>query len=299
MSLLSGTIHFRELMNDPSASASEMDDCAPLIHEARAIRLAVADALYAIPTGGHYGGCFSVVEILLGLYRLAMRIEPAEPENPRRDRLILSKGHSALTLYAVLRQLGYFSSDLRQYADFASRLEGHPDMLTLPGIDFSTGSLGQGLSVGAGMALALRKNATPVWVVLGDGECQEGQIWEAAMLASVYQLDNLCVVVDCNGFQECGWAFVDTTSSPEPVPEMAAKWTAFGWNVVSCNGHLFPQLARSFSLTKSFKGKPSVILAKTRKGKGAAYVEEQAPRFHCTSVSPAEHDIIIRQIQEQ
>ena len=284
-----------ELMNNPATANPEADYTA-LVEEARGIRLAVAEALYSIPTGGHYGGCFSVVEILLGLYRLAMRVEPAQPQSPDRDRLILSKGHSALTLYAVLRQIGYFSADLREYADFAARLEGHPDMLALPGIDFSTGSLGQGLSVGAGMALALRKTRIPVWVILGDGECQEGQIWEAAMFASVYHLDNLCVVVDSNGFQECGWSLVDTTSSPEPVPEMAAKWMAFGWNVISCDGHLFSDLARSFSLVRSFAGKPSVILAKTKKGNGASYVEERPHRFHCTAVSHAEHETIVRQI---
>jgi transketolase len=286
-------------MNDPSADASEIGDCTLLIHEARAIRLAIADALYAIPTGGHYGGCFSVVEILLGLYRLGMRVVPTKRHDPGRDRLILSKGHSALALYAVLQQLGYLCADLRKYADFTSKLEGHPDMLMMPEIDFSTGSLGQGLSVGAGMALGLKKNAIPVWVILGDGECQEGQIWEAAMLASVYQLDNLRVVVDCNGFQECGWAFARTAPSSEPVPKMAAKWAAFGWNVISCNGHSFPELARSFSLMNSNAGRPSVVLAETIKGKGAVYVEERAPRFHCTAVTSPEHEIIIRQLQEQ
>jgi transketolase len=160
-----------DLITDSRAASFTAEVYAALVREARAIRLSVAEVLKSISSGGHYGGCLSVVEILLGLYR--------------------SKGHSTVTLYVVLRQLGYFSTDLHEYAGFNSQLEGHPDMLSVNGIDFSTGSLGQSLCVGMRMALALGSTGTPVWVVLGDGECQEGQIWEAAMLASVYSIELL------------------------------------------------------------------------------------------------------------
>ena len=267
-----------------------------LADEARNIRLDIAEALHGISAGGHYGGCFSVVEILLALYRLALEVRPAEPDYPDRSRLILSKGHAALTLYAILHRLGFFAADLKSYASSASALEGHPDMISLPGIDFSTGSLGQGLSVAAGMALALQPRGIPVWAVLGDGECQEGQVWEAAMFASLYRLSNLRVVVDCNGFQECGWNFARPGPAIAPVPGMAAKWSSFGWKVIACDGHSFAELAHSFSTAAATDAQPAVILARTVKGKGASLIEEKPIRFHCTAVSREEHELIVTQL---
>jgi len=265
---------------------------AALSAEAALLRREIVIALYHA-SGGHYGGCLSVIDILLALYRCELHVSPDEPHDPERDRLILSKGHSALALYAVLHRLGFWRESLNCYADFVSPLEGHPDMTSVPGVDFSTGSLGQGLSVGVGMALGLRAGDQRVWVVLGDGECQEGQVWEAAMLAASCSLDNLHAIVDCNRLQEWGRRARAADSAPEPVPDQAAKWRSFGWHVIECNGHDFMELLTAFDAAKATRGKPSVILANTVKGRGVPLIELQPVRFHCDSVSEAEHAAIL------
>jgi transketolase len=268
---------------------------ATLKAEAAELRRDILEALYH-SGGGHYGGCLSVIDILVWLYRSELRASPADPCDPDRDRLILSKGHAALALYAVLRKLGFVSESLNGYASFDSCLEGHPDMTSVAGVDFSTGSLGQGLSVGLGMAYALRRRARRIWVVLGDGECQEGQVWEAAMLAAACEIDNLHVVIDGNRFQEWGRHAEAGGSVPVPVADLADKWQAFGWRTVVCDGHDFGELEQACSIAKNTTGRPSVIIAHTIKGKGVPMVEAQPQRFHCGSVSDAEHQLMIAQL---
>jgi transketolase len=265
---------------------------ASLSDEVLALRRQIAEALY-YSGGGHYGGCFSVIDLILALYRLELRVSPQNPGDPGRDRFILSKGHAALALYAVLRRLGFISESLNSYAAFSSCLEGHPDMTSVAGVDFSTGSLGQGLSVGVGMAYALKRASRRVWVVLGDGECQEGQVWEAAMLASACDLDNLHAIVDSNRFQEWGLRATPGQPLPVPVSDMVDKWRAFGWFTTECNGHDFRELRAAFSAAKSAPGRPSVVIAHTIKGNGVPMIEDQPQRFHCDSVSPAEHRSIM------
>lgn len=258
-----------------------------LADEAAQLRRDVVEALYATG-GGHYGGSMSVLDLLLTLYRRVLRVAPDAPNHPDRDRLILSKGHAAIALYAVLRRLGYSSAPLDTYGDAGSPLEGHPDMHTHRGVDFSTGSLGQGLSVGLGMALSVRERGARVWVVLGDGECQEGQVWEAAMLAARLGIDNLVAVVDANGSQEIGWTLSPGVEA-DPVPDQAAKWRAFGWRVVQVDGHDHGALEDAFASALQADGRPVVVIAHTTKGRGYALLEADPVRFHCATLSPAEH----------
>lgn len=277
-------------MTPPYASAAP----EALAAEAARLRHEIVAALHACG-GGHYGGSLSVLDLLLTLYRCQLRVDPREPRHPARDRLILSKGHAALALYAVLRRTGYLDAPLEDYARAGSPLEGHPDMGVHPGVDFSTGSLGQGLSVGAGMALALRGTGAHVWVVLGDGECQEGQVWEAAMLAARYGLDNLHAVVDANGFQEWGWTH-DRTLPQAPVPGDVAKWRAFGWNATEVDGHDHAALAAAFREMSRGEGRPSVALARTVKGKGFSTIVAEPLRFHCTTVTDEEHGTLLESV---
>lgn len=263
-----------------------------LADEATQLRDEIVRALYACG-GGHYGGSLSVLDIVLTLYRRQLRVSPAEPRHPGRDRFLLSKGHAAIALYAVLRRLGFFDAPLEGYASFGSPLEGHPDMTALPGVDFSGGSLGQGLSVGAGMALALRGSGAHAWVVLGDGECQEGQVWEAALVASQCDLDNLHVVVDANRYQEWGWSRRPGPDGapvvPPPVAELAQKWASFGWSVAEADGHDPAELAARFDAMRAARGAPSALIARTVKGRGYANIEADPLRFHCTTLTDAEH----------
>jgi transketolase len=287
----------------PPSSAPEVQ-CShlPLSVEAGSLRRDIVEALYEAG-GGHYGGSLSVVDLLLTLYRKQLRVAPALPRHPGRDRLILSKGHAAIALYAVLRRLGYFADPLGDYASFASPLEGHPDMTCLPGVDFSTGSLGQGLSVGIGAAIALQSTGANVWVILGDGECQEGQIWEAAMLAAQLSLGNLCAVVDHNRFQEWGWnrpepqtPAASEAMPPPPIDQMVEKWRAFGWRVIEANGHDFAALEETFAVASAEIVGPTVIIAHTVKGKGVPLIEANPERFHCDAVSAVEHQLILRSL---
>ncbi|WDE09316.1 transketolase [Thalassomonas viridans] len=262
-----------------------------LAEEVYELKGEILKTLYAAG-GGHYGGCLSVIDILVVLYRYKLRINPAVPEHAARDRFILSKGHAAVALYAVLQKLGYFQDNLLDYSLFGSALEGHPDMLTVPGIDFSSGSLGQGVSVGLGMALSLPRDNN-VWVVLGDGECQEGQIWESAMLACNTAVSNLKVIVDCNKHQEWGWA-ERNGEKPAPVSDMVEKWRAFGWHVVECDGHDHRALMAAMDEVDAHSGQPAVIIAHTVKGKGVVAIEKDPVRFHCGTVTEIEHYQIMR-----
>lgn len=263
----------------------------PLLDEASLLRRDIVEALYATG-GGHYGGSMSVLDLLLTLYRRVLRTAPDAPDHPDRDRLILSKGHAAIALYAVLRRLGYRSGSLDTYGEAGSPLEGHPDMHTHPGVDFSTGSLGQGLSVGLGIALAVRERGARVWVVLGDGECQEGQVWEAAMLAARLGIDNLVAVVDANGSQEIGWTLSPGVEA-DPIPNQNAKWRAFGWKVVEVDGHDYEALEDAFTAASRAEGRPVVVIARTTKGRGYAMLEADPVRFHCATLNPSEHQQLL------
>lgn len=220
---------------------------------------------------GHPGGSLSVTDILTALYFDEMNIDPANPKMENRDRFVLSKGHAAPALYAVLAARGYMDEEvlmtLRQYG---SILQGHPDMKKVPGVEISTGSLGQGLSVANGMALNAKLDGASyrTYIVFGDGELQEGQIWEAAMTSAHYKLDNLCAFVDSNNLQIDG--NVCDVMNVEPLDK---KWEAFGWNVIKINGHSFEEILSALSEAKTVKGKPTIIIAKTVKGKGVSFME--------------------------
>lgn len=241
---------------------------------------------------GHPGGSLSSADIVTALFFHEMRLKPAEPYWPDRDRFILSKGHAAPVLYAALAERGFFPvSELDTLRKLGSRLQGHPDMKKLPGVEMSTGSLGQGLSVANGMALAARLDRKDyrVYVVLGDGELQEGMVWEAAMASAHYKLDNLVAFVDHNGLQIDGP--VTEVMSPEPV---AGKWRAFGWHTLVVNGHDMGQILDALAEAKTVKGKPTMIVAETVKGKGCSFMENLCD-WHGVAPKPEE----VRQALEE
>ncbi len=220
---------------------------------------------------GHPGGSLSATDILAVLYFAEMNVDPAKAKDADRDRFVLSKGHAAPVLYATLAEKGYLPKDeLLTLRKIDSRLQGHPEMKNIPGVDMSTGSLGQGLSAANGMALAGKLDARDyrVYALLGDGELEEGQIWEAAMFAAHYKLDNLTAFVDFNGLQIDGP--VTEVMSPLPIPE---KWQAFGWNVLVIDGHDYNAIYDAIQTAKTVKGKPTMIVAKTVKGKGICQME--------------------------
>lgn len=228
---------------------------------------------------GHIGGVLSAADMLAALYFQLLRIDPARPEWPDRDRFILSKGHCAIGLYTVLALRGYFNLDeLGTFDAIDSRLQGHPDMAKLPGIDMSTGSLGQGLSPGLGIALGARMlhKSFRTWVMLGDGEMQEGQIWEAAFCAARYDLDNLTAILDWNHLQQFGWATREgyaSTARLDPTVRPREKWEAFGWNVLECSGHDVGEFIAACRAAAATRGRPSIVIAQTVKGKGVSFME--------------------------
>lgn len=237
----------------------------------------------AASKAGHIGGPLSATDLLTALYFGQLRIDPENPEDPERDRFILSKGHSAIGLYATLAVRGYFSeAELATFDHGDSRLQGHPDMLLTPGVDISTGSLGQGLSAGAGIALGAKRLGKDfhTWVMLGDGEIEEGQVWEAVITAPRYQLDNLTAIIDLNGLQQYGWPATDTDrfdrSEPMGHVDLEAVLTGFGWNVQVIDGHDFDEIFSAFGKVMGCHGstgKPNAIIARTSKGKGISFTE--------------------------
>ena len=223
---------------------------------------------------GHPGGSLSAADIIAVLYSGELRVNPTQPDAPQRDRLVLSKGHVAPALYAALALRGFFPrEELMQLRKLGSFLQGHPDMHKTPGVDMSTGSLGQGLSVACGMALAAKMDGADyrVYAICGDGESQEGQIWEAGMFAAHYRLDNLTVFLDHNHLQIDG--DIRQVMSPEPLDE---KWRAFGWHVIQINGHDHAAIKAALAEAKTISGKPVMILCETVKGKGVSFMENQA-----------------------
>ena len=234
---------------------------------------------------GHPGGSFSLAEILACLYFRVLRIDPARPDWPDRDRFILSKGHAAPIYYVALAERGFFPPEtLTTYDELDSILQGHPDMHT-PGVDMASGSLGQGLSPGIGMALGarLRGKDFRVVVVLGDGEIQEGQVWEAAMAASAYRLDNLTAIVDWNKIQLSD--FIEKAMPVDPLPD---KWHAFGWQVRKCDGHDVAAILHALEELRQVRGRPTVLLAHTVKGKGVSFMENN-PAWHAKAPNEQEY----------
>ena len=237
------------------------------------IRKSIVEMVYHSQSG-HPGGSLSAADILTYLYYQEMTIDPTNPKNPNRDRFVLSKGHASPVLYATLAERGFFDKALLPtFRKIESPLQGHPDSKKVPGVDVSTGSLGQGISNAVGMALAAKtaKADTRVYALLGDGELQEGIVWETAMAAAHYKLDNLVAIVDNNGLQIDGAN--DDVLSLGSIPD---KFAAFGFHVIEINGHDFDQIADAFKVARQTIGKPTVIVAKTVKGKGVSFMENQA-----------------------
>ena len=223
---------------------------------------------------GHIGGSLSAMDILTELYGEVLRVDPANPRDPDRDRFVMSKGHCTPGLYPSLALDGFFpEEDLKLFRSIEGHMSGHPDMVHVKGVDMSTGSLGQGLACAGGMALAgkIDNKDYRVYALMGDGEIEEGEIWEAAMAAHKYKLDNLCGIVDVNGLQIDG-----ATADVMPSEPLDAKFAAFGWHVIKADGHDFESLRAAFAEAAATKGVPSVILAKTTKGKGVSFMENNA-----------------------
>ena len=236
------------------------------------VRLGILEGVFNAKSG-HPGGSLSIADLLTYLYFAKMNVYPDKPEEPERDRLVLSKGHTAPALYATLAEKGFFpKEELKSLRHIGAMLQGHP-CISIPGVDMSSGSLGQGISVACGMALSgkLTSDTYKVYTILGDGEIEEGQVWEAAMFAAHYRLDNLVAVVDNNGLQIDG--NVADVNSPYPIDK---KFEAFNFHVINIDGHDFDQIAAAFKEAKETKGMPTAIIAKTIKGKGVSFMEDQA-----------------------
>ena len=240
---------------------------------ARRARLLILEGIYTAQSG-HPGGSLSCVDALTTLYFDEMRLDPAKPRDPERDRFVLSKGHCAPALYAVLALRGFFpEEDMRLLRSIKAHLSGHPDMTHVPGVDMSTGSLGQGISAAVGMALAAKTQGKDyrTYAICGDGEMDEGQVWEAAMAAAKWKLDNLCLLVDVNGLQIDG-----STEKVMPTAPLDEKFAAFHWHVIHADGHDFDSLKAALSEARATAGQPSVILLRTVKGKGVSFMENDA-----------------------
>lgn len=261
---------------------------------ANEIRKGIVTAVHSAKAG-HPGGSLSAADIFTYLYFEEMHIDPNEPKKPDRDRFVLSKGHVAPGLYATLAQRGYFPvEDLLSLRHTGSYLQGHPDMKHIPGVDMSSGSLGQGVSVAVGMALAgkLGEENYRVYALTGDGELQEGQIWEAAMFAGAHKLDNLCLIVDNNGLQIDGK--IEEVCNPYPLGE---KFEAFGFHVMEIDGHDFDAIRAAFDKARVIKGMPSVIIAKTTKGKGISFMENQAA-WHGNAPNDEQYKIAMEDLEK-
>lgn len=259
------------------------------------VRMGVIEGTHAAKAG-HPGGSLSAADLFTYLYFKEMNVDPKNPKWEDRDRFVLSKGHTAPGLYAALALRGFFpESDLLTLRHIGSHLQGHPNMNETPGVDMSTGSLGQGVSTAAGMALAAKYQGKDcrVYTLLGDGEIQEGEVWEAFMFAHHYKLDNLCVIIDNNGLQIDGR--VEDVMSPYPIPE---KLRAFGFQVYEIDGHDFEQMETAFNQARETKGVPSAIVMKTVKGKGVSFMENQAG-WHGKAPNDEEFEIAMNELSAQ
>lgn len=270
----------------------KITDVSELRNITKQVRLKILHMLTKAGSG-HTGGSLSAVDAAVAIYFSKMNFNPKEPSWKERDRFILSKGHAAPLLYAVMAEAGYFPPDvLDNLRKIESPLQGHPCCTSLPGIEVSTGSLGQGLSVANGIALGLRLDNSParVYCIMGDGEIQEGQIWEAAMTAAHYRIDNLCAVVDNNGLQIDGP--VQKVMGIAPVHD---KWAAFGWHVIDVDGHNMEKILSALDEAEKTKGKPSVIIANTTKGKGVSFFEDKV-EYHGITPTPEEYEKAVKEI---
>ena len=267
---------------------------AELSEISRKIRVGIIDAVYSA-SSGHPGGSLSIADLLTYLYFEKMNIDPERPDDPDRDRLVLSKGHCAPGLYSALAHRGYFPvEDLKTFRKTTSYLQGHPDMKHTPGVDMSSGSLGQGASVSCGMALSCLKDGKKnrIYAILGDGETEEGQVWEAAMFASHYHLSNLTWIVDLNGLQIDG----PIAEVMDPAPH-EDKFRAFGWNVVHADAHDFNSLEKAFSEVVA-SDRPGVIIQHSVKGKGVSYMENNVA-WHGSAPNAEQYEIAMRDLGER
>ncbi|MDE6149916.1 MAG: transketolase [Ruminococcus sp.] len=258
------------------------------------VRMGIIEGVYNAKSG-HPGGSLSIADLLTFLYYTKLNVYPNNPQEPQRDRFILSKGHTAPALYAVLAEKGFFDkSELKSLRHIGAMLQGHP-CIEIPGIDMSSGSLGQGISAACGMALAgkLSNDTYKVYTVLGDGEIQEGQVWEAAMFASHYNLDNLVAIVDNNNLQIDGK--VSDVMSPYPIAE---KFESFGWHVIKINAHDFDDMERAFNEAEKIFGQPVVIIQNSIKGKGVSFMENVVD-WHGKAPNAEEYDIAMTELKEQ
>ena len=257
------------------------------------IRISIIEQVYEAGSG-HPGGALSIADIMAVLYFNQMNIDSKDEKSNLRDRLVLSKGHAVAALYGALAEKGYIEKEeLKTFRKLGSRLQGHPDMEKLPGLDMSTGSLGQGLSIANGMAIASKMDSLGcrIYCILGDGEIEEGQIWEAAMTANKYHLDNLCVILDFNGLQIDG-----TVEEVKALDCLRSKWESFGFNVISCNGNDIEMLISSFEQAKQTKGMPSIIIAETIKGKGVSFMENKA-EWHGKAPNEEEYNRAMKELK--
>ena len=261
---------------------------------AKKVRKGIIEAVYS-NNSGHPGGSLSIADILTVLYFKEMNIDPKNPKWEERDRLVLSKGHCSPALYSCLANRGYFPvEDLKTFRNINSYLQGHPDMKNIPGVDMTTGSLGQGLSSANGMAIAGKMEGKDyrVYCVLGDGEIEEGQIWEAAMTSAKYKLDNLCVIVDNNNLQIDGK--IEEVMSPYPIDE---KFRSFGFQIINIDGHNIREIIDALDVAKNVKEKPVCIIAKTIKGKGISYMENKA-EWHGKAPNEEQYELALKELEE-
>lgn len=259
---------------------------------AKEVRKGIIEEVYSAKSG-HPGGSLSCADILTVLYFNQMNVDEEKPNDPNRDRLVLSKGHASPALYSVLAQKGYFNKELLQtFRKVGSNLQGHPDMKKLPGVDMTTGSLGQGLSAAVGMAIASKMDSAGcrVYCIVGDGEIEEGQIWEALTLASKNNLDNLCVILDNNNLQIDGE--IEKVGGMNNITE---RFMSFGFNIINIDGHNIDSIIDAFTTAKQTKGKPTVIIAKTIKGKGVSFMENKA-EWHGKAPSEEEYELAMSEL---
>lgn len=260
---------------------------------AKKIRIDIIEQVYS-GKSGHPGGALSIADILTVLYFNQMNINPDNPKSSGRDRLVLSKGHASAALYATLAERGYFpKKELKTFRKLEGKLQGHPDMNKVSGVDMTSGSLGQGLSVANGMALSskLNRDGFRVYCILGDGELEEGQVWEAAMTSSKYKLDNLCVIVDNNGLQIDG-----SVKEVKGLKHIGAKFESFGFYVIKIDGHNIEDLLSAFEEAKRIKEKPTAIIANTIKGKGVSFMEDKV-EWHGKAPSEEEYQLAMHELE--
>lgn len=271
----------------------KIKDIKELENKAKEIRRGIIEAVYSNKSG-HPGGSLSIADIMTVLYFNEMNINIKNPKDENRDRLVLSKGHCTPALYSTLANKGFFNiEELKSFRNKQSRLQGHPDMKNIPGVDMTTGSLGQGLSAANGMAIAgkLDNKNYRVYCILGDGEIEEGQIWEAAMAANKYKLDNLCVIIDNNNLQIDGT--IEEVMSSYPIDE---KFRSFGFQIINIDGHNIREILDAFEVAKKIKDKPTCIIAKTIKGKGISFMENK-PQWHGKAPNEEQYNQAIEELK--